>query len=136
MNDPHRQAPTPVARQRDTASSSQSESARPLEGRWALSLITIAVALFAGGAVGLAGGYAVASSSAASCTPTDQWCELGAALIGGAIGIGAGVVAYIVVGVVVIRRHRPRGRRADHIAIHLAAPVVMAVLLSVLASVL
>ncbi len=136
MNDPHRQTPTPAVRQRDTASCSQSESARPLERRWALSLITIAVALFAGGAVGLAVGYAVESSSAANCTPTDQWCELGAALIGGAIGIGAGVVAYIVVGVVVIRRHRPRGRRADHIAIHLAAPVVVAVLLSVLGSVL
>ena len=117
-------------------SSPQSESARTREGRWALSLITIVVALFAGGAVGLAVGYAVASSSAADCTPTDQWCELGAALIGGAIGIGAAVMAYIVVGVVVIRRHRPRGRRADHIAIHLAAPVVVAVVLSILASVL
>ncbi len=135
VSDRHEQVPTPVSRPGDLASS-RSESASSSKGRWALSLITIAVAFLAGGTAGLAVGYAVASSSAANCTPSEQWCELGAALIGGAIGIVVGVVAYITVGVVLIVRHRPRGRRAGQIAIHLVAPVVVVALAAALQNVL
>lgn len=92
----------------------------------------VAVASAFAGVVGTAVGLLVASSSASSCSPSDGWCGLGAALAGILMGLATATVVYIVAGVVTIRRCRPVGERAAHIAAHIAFPFATFVLLSML----
>ena len=84
-------------------------------------------------AIGTGAGFAAYSSSAASCSARDGWCDLGAIVFGLLAGGAIGLIAYIVAGVVVIRRNRPAGRRSAHIAAHIAVPPAVAVALNLLA---
>ncbi len=92
----------------------------------AVSLLAASIGLVAGLVFGFGIGRLVVATS--ECTPTDGWCDLGAAL--GALLFGglAGVVAYVVAGVITIHRLRPPDERAIPIAIHVAIPPGLVVL--------
>ncbi|NNE11665.1 MAG: hypothetical protein HKN41_05400 [Ilumatobacter sp.] len=79
-------------------------------------------------------GWFVMASSEASCSPSDGWCELGAALMGIFLGLTVAAIAYTVAGVVVIRRSRPKGERAPQIAAHIAFPPAVIIVLTVLSA--
>lgn len=89
----------------------------------ALFATALAIALAVAIALGLGVGFAVMAASASSCTPSDGWCGLGAAIAGLFFGVIAATISYVVAGIVTIRRFRPRGERARHIAAHLAFPI-------------
>ncbi len=82
--------------------------------------------------IGLAVGFSVGAASASSCTPSDGWCDLGAAIMGFVAGVAGGVITYIVAGVLTIRRLRPSGHRAGLTGALLAAPLVLALALQLL----
>lgn len=95
-------------------------------------LALFAVAALVGVMIAVAGGVPIgflASQSALNdCSPSDGWCDLGAALTGIFAGLLVGVIAYVVAGVAIVRRYRQTGRRAAHIAAHIAAPLGFVVL--------
>ena len=90
--------------------------------------VSIGIATVLGSAIG----WAMSSASASSCTPSDGWCGLGAALVGLAVGVTVGVVAYITSGIITITRHQPPGRRAAHVVAHVAFPFAMIAILTIL----
>ena len=53
----------------------------------------------------------------------DGWCELGAAVFGLGFGVVAGLVIYVVAGVMTVRRYRPSGRRLVPSLVHVAVPI-------------
>lgn len=98
----------------------------------ALFAIAAALSIRTTAVLGSALRWAMASSSACSCSPYDGWCGLGVALVGIAFGIAVGVIAYITAGVITITRYRPPGRRAAHIAAHLTFPFALVATLTLL----
>ena len=115
------------------------DSERPLQNPWALLGVSVVIAGLLAAVIGFAVGALIASSSASSCSPSDGWCELGAVLVGIAAGLAAGAITYVTAGVITIRRHRAKGRRAHAVLAHLAAPFALFTalyLLGVLASLL
>lgn len=74
-------------------------------------------------AVGFSVGALMVAAGSSDCSPSDGWCELGAALVGLLVGAAAGVVAYIVSGVMTIVRCRPDGARSRYVVAHLLLPV-------------
>lgn len=101
-----------------------------------LFLVTFAAATVAGVLLGGTVGFVIGAAANADCTPTDTWCELGGAIYGFLTGMLVAVTSYLVVGIVTIRRCRPRGRRAAHVAAHVVAPFAIAFALLVLGSVM
>jgi hypothetical protein len=89
--------------------------------------IGIASAIAAGVVIGLIGTVV----GSAGCSPNDGWCDLGAAVLGVLAGVAAAAVAYVVAGVLAIRRFRPPTRRAAPIALHVASLLLIPVLLAV-----
>ncbi len=65
----------------------------------------------------------------------DGWCELGAALYGLGLGALVAYVAYVVVGVVAIRRHYREGDRLVPSLIHAGLPVGLVILNQLAASI-
>ena len=98
-------------------------------------LVALAIAIAAGGSVGVVTGMIVGSGANAGCSPSDSWCELGGLVYGFVGGLVVGFATYVVAGIVTIRRYRPRGRRAGHIAAHLIAVVALPTLLAAVADV-
>ena len=107
----------------------------PIRFRHPVALFAVAagIATVIAIAIGTGVGFVAFSSSAASCSPSDGWCGLGAALLGLFVGGAAGLIAYVAAGIVVIRRSRPAGRRSAHIAAHIAFPPAFGFALDILA---
>lgn len=101
-------------------------------GRIALHVVAtgagFGAAVVGGGLIG----WLAAAVMANDCSPSDGWCELGAAIGGALLGLVVAVVAHLVTGVLIISRRRPAGRRAGPIAVHVAIPVVVAAGLALL----
>lgn len=127
--------PPPPADARPVDATPLANGPQRLQRPIALFLATTAMAAAIAVAVGTVVGLAVGAASASDCSPNDGWCDLGAALIGVAFGGLAGVIAYVVAGVVIIRRFRPQGDRAKHVAAHLAFPPAVIVTLSALSAI-
>ena len=98
--------------------------------RWAdrhpvlLVAASLGIGLTAAGVIGTAVGLLVYSGSAAGCN-TDGWCELGAAIYGLLAGCLAALIAYIVAGVVFIRRSLPPGQRNVPVVLHIGLPIIL-----------
>lgn len=104
-----------------------------LRAAWAVFAIAAGLAAALAIGVGIVIGLVVGKASAADCTPSDGWCDLGAAILGLVAGVAAGAITYIVVGVLAIRRLRPNGHRAGPVVAHLAAPPVLLLTLQLIA---
>lgn len=89
----------------------------------ALFVVAAAVGMVAALVVGFGVGALVVAAGTSDCSPSDGWCELGAALVGVLVGAAAGTVAYIVGGVMTIVRCRPVSARGRHVVAHLLLPV-------------
>ena len=81
----------------------------------------------------MATGALVAAEAADDCSPSDSWCELGAAISGLLVGGLIGLVVYVATGLGIVRRCRPAGSRAGHIAAHIVSPVLLLVLAGLIA---
>ncbi len=121
--------PLPPPTPRAEAAPSPDRLAHPLALVGVAALVSSVVALV----TGIPLGALTAVAAANDCSPSEMWCDLGAALLGGAVGAAAAGVAYVTSGVVIVRRCRPAGRRAGYIVAHLAVPVVLIALASLLA---
>lgn len=91
----------------------------------ALFAVSLGLGLAAALALGSLAGLLTYGSMAADCN-ADGWCELGAALIGLAIGVVIGYAAYIVAGVAAIFRWREPGRRWRPTTTHVVTPPAFA----------
>ena len=78
----------------------------------ALFAAAFALGMTVAGTVGYGIGASVYTQAASNCTPSDGWCDLGAAVLALFVGLAVGAIAYIVVGVVTIFRCRPPVRAA------------------------
>jgi hypothetical protein len=121
-------------------SSGSGESERPATTRFARPGALFAVAALIGvvmaSLIGAAVGGLILATSSSDCTPSDGWCELGAALMGLFAGMVAGAGAYIAGGVATIRRYRPSGQRAPYVVAHLSLPVASIAVISLLGALL
>ena len=119
-------------------SSGSLESEQPATLRFAHPGALFAVAALIGivmaSLVGAAVGGLVLATSSSDCTPSDGWCELGAALMALFAGMVAGAGAYIAAGVTTILRYRPPGQRAPYVVAHLSLPVAVIAVLSLTAT--
>ena len=101
----------------------------------ALFAVAAGAGILAALLVGLGVGAFVMAASGSECSPSDGWCELGAALLGLLAGLTTGAIAYLVAGVAAITHWRPAGRRSNHVVAHLALPVALALTLVALGSI-
>ncbi len=85
--------------------------------------------------VGLGAGTLVMESSSSNCSSSDGWCELGAAILGVLIGVAIGAIAYVIVGVMTVVRHRPAGHRSALVIALLTLPVALLVASAVLGAI-
>jgi hypothetical protein len=99
-----------------------------------VALIAAALGIVAGLTIGVGIGWLAIESAASDCSPSDGWCELGAALVGLLFGVASGAVAYVTAGIVTIARSRPTGRRGRLIGAHIAIPPVLFVLAALLSA--
>lgn len=112
------------------------DASRRLPHPVALFVVAAAVGIVAALAIGFSVGALMVGAGTSDCSPSDGWCELGAAVIGVLIGAAAGTIAYIVGGVMTIVRCRPDGARSRHIIAHLLLPVATLALGSVAGGIL
>lgn len=77
-------------------------------------------------------GWLVYQITAADCSG-DGWCELGAAIFGFGFGVLAGCVAYVVAGVMAVRRYHREGDRLVRSLVHIFIPIGLVVLHQLLA---
>jgi hypothetical protein len=102
----------------------------------ALFAAAFALGMTVAGTIGSGIGALVYSQGASNCTPSDGWCELGAAILALLVGLAVGAIAYIVVGVVTIFRYRPPGSRSSHVIGHLVFPFAAFILLGAIGNLL
>jgi len=115
-----RPLPSPTA----TSHTGQGPLGHPL----ALFVVCFGIGLAAAIALGSVAGALSYSTLAADCSPSDGWCELGAALLAVVAGLLVGLVAYLAAGVLAIVRWREHGRRWQPILAHVATPFGLALL--------
>lgn len=104
--------------------------------RWrhpaALFAVAASIGIVAALITGFATGILVFSLGTDDCSPSDGWCDLGAAIFGLIAGLAVGTMAYIAAGVTTIVRSRPTGQRGGYIAAHLVFPPVTFVVLGLI----
>lgn len=101
----------------------------------ALFFAAFAIGAMAAGVVGGGLGALAFHASIDSCSPSDGWCGLGAALIALLVGVVTGTVAYVIAGVVTIFRSRPPGSRGQHVLAHIFIPIATYVLLAAISGI-
>jgi hypothetical protein len=94
----------------------------------AVFVLAVLIGLVAAVPVGFLAGFVTYSGLAADCG-SDGWCELGAALGGGAMGLLVGYVTYAVAGITAIFKWRAPGQRLVLALTQATAPLFLAVLL-------
>ncbi len=127
MNEPAPMPPPPPSAQPGPPAPPAQSVTAPL--RWphpvALFAVAASIASASGVAIGVLAGLLSWSAGSSNCTPNDGWCDLGAALLGLAVGVLIGGITYVVAGVTTIVRSRPRGRRAGYVVAVLGFPVAL-----------
>jgi hypothetical protein len=90
-----------------------------------LAAAAAALGLVTGALVGAGVAWLVYVAATADCSPSDGWCELGAAAGGLVLGAAAAAIAYLTAGITLIYRHRSSGHRASPILTHIAIPLAV-----------
>ncbi len=103
-----------------------------------VALFAVAFGIGAAAALvsGLGVGALVYSMGSSNCSPSDGWCELGAAVLALLAGVVVGAIAYAVAGIVTIFKTRPAGRRGQHVLAHLTIPFATYLLLALLSGII
>lgn len=102
----------------------------------ALFAVAFTVSMVIAGTVGYGIGALTYAQGTSNCTPSDGWCEFGAAIGALLVGLAIGTIAYIVVGAVTIFRCRPSGSRSSHVVAHLVFPIAAFISLGVIGNLL
>jgi hypothetical protein len=112
LPDDGRMTPTPPSSQR-------SRLDRPAM----LALAAAALGLVTGALAGAGTGWLVYFAASDDCSPSDGWCELGAAAGAVVLGAAAATITYLTSGIALIYRHRKQGHRAGAILTHITIPL-------------
>lgn len=132
MSEPRTGFPPPTPAEAAPTATTPSRWRHPV----ALFAVAAAIGTVAALITGFAAGALVFSLGSNDCSPSDGWCDLGAAVFGLLAGVVVGTIAYVATGVTTIVRSRPSGRRGGHIAAHLVFPPLAFVTLGVVGELL